>query len=398
MRPTDKIESYIKNTKVKTNPEVNKAVLNDLLDHLETAQAPATAAPQPNIWRTIMENRTFRMSSAAAAVLIIALVGISQLVFVTPTFAQIVEPILKAHTIAFDLIVGPEGQSPVVHDRIKGARIRRTISNMPNVIQIIDITNSKMLSLADENGNKVATYINIEGPIGEGTRLFHKFIRETLTNLKDNPDFEPIRLEDQKIEGQKLIGYEAKAETTNVKIWADADTSLPVRMELQVGPQFYVISNLEFNVPIDDSEVSMEVPQGYTLKESPVDFTDATEKDLVESLRFWAKVLLDGHFPDSLTTGDYMKQMPQLEVKLSQVTDIPDAQKEQMAFHFIRGMVFLQTFDMQQMEPWHYAGKGVQLGAVETPIFWYRPADSETYRVIFGDLSVQDVAPDDLPK
>jgi hypothetical protein len=47
---------------------------------------------------------------------------------------------------------------------------------------------------------------------------------------------------------------------------------------------------------------------------------------------------------------------------------------------------------------WYYRGKGVQLGAAETPIFWYRPKNSPTYRVIYGDLHVEDVAPENLPE
>ena len=39
----------------------------------------------------------------------------------------------------------------------------------------------------------------------------------------------------------------------------------------------------------------------------------------------------------------------------------------------------------------HYAGKGVLPGAVNTPIFWYRPKDSQTYRVIYADLSILDM-------
>ena len=38
----------------------------------------------------------------------------------------------------------------------------------------------------------------------------------------------------------------------------------------------------------------------------------------------------------------------------------------------------------------HYAGKGVSLGAADTPIFWYRPKDAKAYRVIYADLSVRD--------
>ena len=38
----------------------------------------------------------------------------------------------------------------------------------------------------------------------------------------------------------------------------------------------------------------------------------------------------------------------------------------------------------------HYAGKGVSLGAADTPIFWYRPKDAKKYRVIYADLSVRE--------
>jgi hypothetical protein len=40
----------------------------------------------------------------------------------------------------------------------------------------------------------------------------------------------------------------------------------------------------------------------------------------------------------------------------------------------------------------------VRLGETETPIFWYRPKGSETYHVIYGDLHVENVDPEDLPE
>ena len=38
----------------------------------------------------------------------------------------------------------------------------------------------------------------------------------------------------------------------------------------------------------------------------------------------------------------------------------------------------------------HYAGRGVSLGAADTPVFWYRPKDSKKYRVIYADLLVRE--------
>jgi hypothetical protein len=47
---------------------------------------------------------------------------------------------------------------------------------------------------------------------------------------------------------------------------------------------------------------------------------------------------------------------------------------------------------------WYYRGKGVKLGEAATAVFWYRPKDSATYRVIYGDLHVEDVAAENLPE
>jgi hypothetical protein len=47
---------------------------------------------------------------------------------------------------------------------------------------------------------------------------------------------------------------------------------------------------------------------------------------------------------------------------------------------------------------WRYAGNGVKVNTPDTPIFWYRPAGSQTYRVIYADLTVREMTEDQLPK
>ena len=61
-----------------------------------------------------------------------------------------------------------------------------------------------------------------------------------------------------------------------------------------------------------------------------------------------------------------------------------------------RGIMFAHT--LPEDCDWHYAGEDAKFGDAETAIFWYRPEGSETYRVIYSDLSVKDVAPGNLPK
>ena len=49
-----------------------------------------------------------------------------------------------------DVIIGDEETSPPMHEIVVGSRIRRILSNMPNVIQIIDLDDAKMLALDTE--------------------------------------------------------------------------------------------------------------------------------------------------------------------------------------------------------------------------------------------------------
>jgi hypothetical protein len=75
---------------------------------------------------------------------------------------------------------------------------------------------------------------------------------------------------------------------------------------------------------------------------------------------------------------------------------LTDQQKIDVATKWGQGLVFIRFFKGQGQ--WHYAGAGVKLGDGNTPIFWYQPQDSETWRVIYGDLSVKDVASENLPQ
>ena len=120
-----------------------------------------------------------------------------------------------------------------------------------------------------------------------------------------------------------------------------------------------------------------------------------TEQDFIEILRIWAEVMRDGTFPEAIGTENAMKQMPVLVQKVTQM-QVSEEKGTEIGMSFARGMLFHQTVNDQG--PWHYAGAGVKLGDADKAIFRYQPKDSETWRVIYGDLSVKDVATEDLPE
>jgi len=350
-------------------------------------KAANKAAAGLKLRRVIMKSPITKM--AAAAVIIIAvLIGINPFRS-TITFAEVIKPILNARTVIFDFIVGDDETGPLMHEIVVGSRIRRTISNLPNMTLIIDLENGEMLVLDTEE--KTAAYVDIKGQLQERTRGYIEFVRKVLMELKDSPNIE--KLGEQEIEGQKAIGFAGPNE--EVKIWADPHTAVPIRVELRLGQLFVILKNFKFDVPIEDSLVSMDVPEGYTLEKKVIDFAEATEQDFIESLRIWADVLMDGKFPEAIGTENYMKQIPLVGEKLAKL-NLSDDEAAKLGMTLPRGMFFFQLLETEGK--FHYAGKGVKLGDADKAIFWYLPEGSETYRVIYGDLSVKDVAPENLPK
>jgi hypothetical protein len=70
--------------------------------------------------------------------------------------------------------------------------------------------------------------------------------------------------------------------------------------------------------------------------------------------------------------------------------------------HYLHGGpgVFLWDAECMAEKHFRYLGKGVKLGDKDRIVCWYQLKDGGSpniYRVLYGDLSIKDVAPEDLP-
>ncbi|MHC4169673.1 MAG: anti-sigma factor family protein [Planctomycetota bacterium] len=357
-------------------------------------KAAEKAAEGLKLRRIIMKSRNAKI--AAAAVIIIAV-----MIGVFPsgnnvTFADVVKPLLEARTLILDVIVntGPSvnvDTDPCVHDIIVGSRIRRVVSTQEHVVNIFDTESAKMLTLHTDG--KIAVYSDTQGHVQDITQNYVTVLLDVFTDVQNNPDLEAKKIGEKEIDGQKVVGFLAR----DLTIWADAETALPVRIEGQSERLSVVYTNFQFNIPEEELEplVSMEVPEGYELVErkgKEFDMGTPTEQDLVECLRIWAEVMLDGNFPEAIGMTELMNQLPQIEAKLGEsVVSAEEGTEKGMALG--KGMLF-----EMRLRDKHYAGNGVKLGEADKAIFWYLPEGAETYRVIYGDLTVKDVAEADLPK
>lgn len=365
----------------------------EILKAIDRSQ-PAKQSRILSVGRIIMRSGITKL--AAAAAIIVAVVFASRFIgnpfAPNVTFAQVIQPILSAQTAVFDIIIGDEdANSPVIHDMVMGSRIRRTMSNAQDVVSIIDLETSKILVLTASA--KQAVYIDLKGL--PSIPNYMEVLRNVITELQKDQNYTVDKLGEQDIAGRKLVGFRASHPKAEIIIWAEPHTALPVRIETTEGQMKTICRNVVFDVPMDDSLFSMEVPEGYKQQQTQLDLMGATEKDFIEGLRIRAEFLGDGQFPDSVAVEDFIKQAPAIGKKIEEMK-LSKEEETELGIKLSKHLLFIRFFKGEGQ--WHYAGKGVKLGDSQTAIFWYQPKESATYRVIYGDLRVEDVSPERLPK
>jgi hypothetical protein len=163
-------------------------------------------------------------------------------------------------------------------------------------------------------------------------------------------------------------------------------------------PEGHVDRNIVFDAQLDESLFQLEPPAGYYLAVEPRR-SEGTEKDMVEMLSVMVD-FNDKTFPDrpwiATEPENKSSKMPEKE-RLAAKERLLDAVNRYDAvgidpmpiYHFVQDRIVENSF--------RYLGKGVKLGEKDRIVCWYKLKGAKTYRVVYGDLSVKDVAPQDLP-
>jgi outer membrane lipoprotein-sorting protein len=397
MRPADKTKQFIKNASINSNPEVNEAVLKELLNELDKSMSMPCAAQEPNIWRTIMRSPVTKI--AATVLVIVSVIVVAHFLDVpteSAAWADVVRPILTARTVVFNVISAEGENVPITRIMNMGTqRIRSEVlspdGKTVQVIVITDLDTSRMLTLNPKQ--KIAALIDLKD-LPEKPENVLEVLRNMVTEIQNDPDVSVEPLGEKEIDGQIAKGFRATGPDVEFTVWADPQSALPIRMEQKWRQIHYEFTDFEFDVVLDESLFNMEIPEGYsTMPKAALSLTGSTEQDLIETLRAWAEEIRDGVFPKDFSSQAFMDDMPKVRKRIAQ------ARKEgtdEGPWKFARGWIFFRL--LKHENDWNYVGKDVKLGDAESPVCWYRPDGSETYRVIYGDLSIKDVAPEDLPK
>ena len=396
MKSAKDIEQSIKQLTVESGDRIHNRILNKLLIALDKAKRNSTVEPT-NIWRTIMRSRVTKIAVAAA--IIIAILTATHFwgnPMESMAWADIVQPILTARTVVFNVVMSEAEDAPVMKVMNMGTQQVRTELLSPDVktvqvIAIIDYNALRMLQLIPEK--KTATFIDLKD-LPEKSENILKEMRNIIADLQNDPDVSVEALGEKEMDDRVAKGFRATGPDGEVTVWADSKTTLPIRVEQTWRQMQFVCTNFQFDVELDESLFSMEIPEGYSEPvQGELSIEGSTDEDLVTTLRIWAEVILDDVFPRDFTGQDYLEDV---KANRQKFVNLQDKEKIEMAMKMQPGFIFVQLLKAEN--DWHYVGANVKLGDAKSPVCWYRPDDSKTYRVIYGDLSVKDVAPEDLPK
>lgn len=293
MRSTKNVEKLVRNAAIHSNPDVNQAILRDLLRQFAEGKAQKSALSGPNIWRTIMKNPITKLA-AAAVIVIAALIIIHQfggsIDGTSIAWADVIKEMQQVKTATWTSIrefVPPDDMTGVVwysigeesHCAYKapGLERREVVSRNMRIsgedryldetrgIHIYDYNAGKSLLLDPE---KMTGSVNAFKPAHRIASLVDAFLSPK-TCIP--PDAEPLGT--RQIDGHEAFGFRfrLKGDGTNYlmagvsEIWVDATTKLLIIAETRDDENRWVatLKDFVFNMELDDSLFSVEVPEGY---------------------------------------------------------------------------------------------------------------------------------------
>jgi outer membrane lipoprotein-sorting protein len=347
---------------------------------------------QTGVWRTIMQNKPMRFVAAAAVIVITGIVCV-QFLTGTNAYAKVVEEIRNARTLVYTLITQSNtgnGETIKTDMAFKEPGHLRT-STIDGYICIVDATTGKVMSIVPGQGYNLGDIKNMANTGGPGPF-------ESIESMKKLPDKADNSLGEKEIDGVNCDGYEVTQGDLTTLVWIDTKNGEVVQVEQKFASapgMNRIIKNIKFDVDLDDSLFSLEPPAGYKSMgvELKSDTTAQTEQTLVDWLGWWANGNIDETFPPMVAGAEIAKvtmdMAKQGKLKGEYWKNVDPSK-------MYNALLFVGT--LPQDSNWRYAGNGVKINTPNTPIFWYRPAGSQMYRVVYADLTVREMTEDQLPK
>ena len=406
MSSAGKIKKLFARSNVTVNSKLDDRIVGDALTAFKKPEETRSISAGPNAWRMIM-NKTMTKVAAVAAIIAIVVVGMHYLGVshdgAGVVWADVLRNMEASQTVTFTLDTENNDETvgyfwgkgtvkikgPIRRfEGINGRRSKYGQSGEETVICMADLSRQ----------NRFVTLYPLKKCADTGDYSGYNPTLLTYDGLKKDFHNETEEsLGEMEINGRKAVGFRIVKDNKEIIVWVDPDTALPIQIESKANDrtETLTLTNITFGVELDDQLFDMTVPDDYlAMNVITEEFTipfELTEKYLVEGLKI-AAGHRGGKFPTYFGRGRPGQEAIDkfLEEDSRIVAPIEDDFAIMLATeYFVR---------LPKGSEWQYVGEDVKLGDAKKPVCWWKLPDSKTYRVIYGDLSIRDVEPSDLPK
>jgi len=378
------------------NPDVLREELLNALSEQQPEQQKRGRRQSPvhRLLRGPIMNHRITQLAAAAAILIAAMVGIHFLGGsadgTSVAWGDVLDNVEAARTVMYTREFEKGNEREVAIIRIIDPYLCRSDMVQGSGgydVGIINTLKNKCLTFFPRT--KTAVISDEDGYPGLQLRTYEKIKRD----LRDGTEKDLGRV---KLNGRDTVCFEISRETGKTTVWADPNTALPIQIETisnENGRTRTLMSDIRFDMELD--ERLFEPPADYCLLDLDTQILttpfELTEQHLLEGLAVYPKYL-GGKFRTRYIGGrpltDKVRKKCAAEVQRLSWSD-EEAHKSTLGCAFIE--------QLPEDSDYQYVGEDVQVGDAATAVCWYKPQGSATYRVVYGDLSIRDVAPEDLP-
>ncbi len=175
-------------------------------------------------------------------------------------------------------------------------------------------------------------------------------------------------------------------------LWVDVTTGWPVKVTLDLTDPSgqdratIEIGAFQWNAVVDGSEFASVIPDGYQLMYTLKAGRLESGEQLAEGLAYFAQ-LTGGRYPDQLTIGGIIGEIGKIyqERKGDASFRVDDGQIVNLKY----GAQYTEKLKAQGKQPVYY-GQTVQAGDSNKVLLRWK-LDGGNYRVIFGDLRIEDI-------
>ena len=426
--------------------QVIDSAKESLLEAVANEQIKQTT-PRPTIrldliWSIIMKSRITKL--AAAAVIIIAILAV--LPFLNNggpsiTLAGVIDQINKTNAYMYTMEMKITGKlMPIAQE----SKIRAVVSVDYGMKWYMDTTDPNTGKITSQEIYVVPDQKMVVTIMPETKQYIRMpFGDEILVRIKqqNNDPREIIKqiikckyieLDRAVIDGVEVQGFRTTdpnfigaigGDATNVELtlWVDVENWLPFRSEMDFnsGEQMQVTGatyDYRWNVPVQASDFTPVIPEDFKpFSTDGVMMPGMTEADAIEGLRLFAKIT--GRYPKKLNMMDVAQEItalatdfeniPQLIEKLDELKKLKDqmSRNTEMSQEEIRNAVMKKTMEIMRplqsigyfymtlvadkKEPEYY-GEFVGPNDADKVLLKWKESDDH-YRVIFGDLTAEDL-------